>query len=460
MQTEIQGRRGFFFNVNVVFFSQVVIYGLAFGLRVVLARGLGDEGLGTYSLFYVAILVAGGIANLGLGLGNIFFLNKGTYSLRVLLSNSIAVLAWSAVAGWLLLGIWAFVVNDELFVSGEAYWWYGAALPAVVGYTLLTSFLHGTSRFALLGIVATTQGTLAFGAATLLYLADDLTVTSAIAAWTVSFIVADSLCLILVGVRNIDPRIVLNPRRDALWDQVKYGVQGQAANLAALFNYRLDQFLVAAFVSRAAVGHYTVAVGLSESVWWLSSAVSLVLLPRLTAMDEDDARELTPVVSRNTLLVSIIAAIGLVAVSPLAIQILFGGDFYPEAFLPLVLLMPGIVAASCTRVLGSFLFSQGRIIYNTFATFIALGVTIGLDLVLIPLYEVEGAAVASSIAYVCALVATLHWYGKVSGRSIGEALIWRPGDITHYRRLLDRIRGKRTPEESRHAHYEMVEKAD
>ena len=70
---------------------------------------------------------------------------------------------------------------------------------------------------------------------------------------------------------------------------MKYGVQGQAANLAALFNYRLDQFLVAAFVSRAAVGHYTVAVGLSESVWWLSSAVSLVLLPRLTAMDEEDA---------------------------------------------------------------------------------------------------------------------------------------------------------------------------
>jgi len=27
-----------------VFLSQIAIYGLAFGLRVVLARGLGDEG--------------------------------------------------------------------------------------------------------------------------------------------------------------------------------------------------------------------------------------------------------------------------------------------------------------------------------------------------------------------------------------------------------------------------------
>jgi O-antigen/teichoic acid export membrane protein len=461
MQTELQARRGFFFNVNLVFFSQVAIYALAFGLRVVLARGLGDTGLGTYSLFYVAILVAGGIANLGLGLGNIFFLNKRTYTLRILLSNSIAVLAWSAVAAWVLLGIWALLVGDELFVSGAAYWWYGAALPAVVGYTLLTSFLHGTSRFAPLGLVAVTQGALAFGTAAALHAADELTVTTAIATWTLSFIAADVLCLALVGAGNIDPGIVLRPRRDALWDQVKYGVQGQAANLAALFNYRLDQFLVAAFVSRAAVGHYTVAVGLAESVWWLSSAVSLVLLPRLTAMDEEDARELTPVVSRNTLLVSVIAAFGLFAVSPLAIQLLFGGEFYPEAFLPLVLLMPGIIAASCTRVLGSFLFSQGRIIYNTFATFIALGVTIGLDLVLIPLFEVEGAAVASSIAYVCALIATLYWYRKVSGQPVHEALIWKPGDLEHYQRLAARIHGRRPAEDSQPAaKYEMAEKAD
>ena len=63
MQSEPQGRggqtarRGFLFNVNLVFLSQIAIYGFAFGLRVVLARGLGDDGLGTYSLFFVAILV-------------------------------------------------------------------------------------------------------------------------------------------------------------------------------------------------------------------------------------------------------------------------------------------------------------------------------------------------------------------------------------------------------------------
>ena len=72
MQTDTQPRGGFLFNVNLVFLSQIAIYGFAFGLRVVLARGLGDDGLGTYALFFVAILVAGGVANLGVGLGNIY----------------------------------------------------------------------------------------------------------------------------------------------------------------------------------------------------------------------------------------------------------------------------------------------------------------------------------------------------------------------------------------------------
>src|SRR3990172_3540716 len=79
------GLTGVLFNVNLVFVSQIAIYGLAFGLRVLLARGLGDDGLGTYSLFFNAVLVSSGVANLGVGLGNIYFLNKGTYTFETLL---------------------------------------------------------------------------------------------------------------------------------------------------------------------------------------------------------------------------------------------------------------------------------------------------------------------------------------------------------------------------------------
>ena len=434
---------GFLVSVNIVFLSQIAIYGLAFVLRVVLAQGLGDSGLGTYSLFFVAVLVAGAIANLGVGLGNIYFLNKGDYSYRTLLSGSLFVLLVSTALAWAAVGAWGFIYGDELFVEGAAYWWYAAALPAVVAYVLLTSFLHGESRFLALSSIAVAQGLTGVAVAGGLYAFGELDVLGAIIAFTSSFLVADVVCFAVVAAGRLDMGGVLRPDFGALKAQIRYGAQGQVANLAQLFNYRLDQFLVAAFVSRAGVGHYTVAVGLSESVWWISSAVAMVLLPRLTGMDRDRAAEVTPVICRNTLAVSIVAGIGLVAVSPFAIRILFGSEFDP-AFLPLVLLMPGIIAASATRVLGSYLFSQGQIIYNTYATFIALGVTLALDFALIPWLEVEGAAIASSIAYTCSLVATLAWYRKVSGGGIGETLLLRPSDAEVYAGVARRIVGSRS----------------
>ena len=104
--------------------------------------------------------------------------------------------------------------------------------------------------------------------------------------------------------------------------------------------------------------------------------------------------------------------------------------------------MPGIIAASATRVLGSYLFSQGHIIYNTYATFIALGVTLALDFALIPWLEVEGAAIASSIAYTFSLVATLFWYRKVSRGSIAGALLVRASDAEMYAGAVRKLLGR------------------
>jgi O-antigen/teichoic acid export membrane protein len=271
-----------------------------------------------------------------------------------------------------------------------------------------------------------------------LELAGQLDVSSAAAAWTASFVIADIAALSALGLRGVQLPSILAPNWRALGAQIRYGVPGQIANLAALFNYRLDQFLVAAFVTRAAVGQYTVAVGLAESVWWISTAVALVLMPRLSGMESERAGELTPVATRNTLALSALAAIALAVVSPVVIRILFGSE-YDDAVLPLILLLPGIVAGSATRVLGSYLFSQGAIRYNAYATLIALGATVVLDFALIPWLETEGAAIASSIAYALALGATLYWYRQVSRGSIAEALVPRREDLEMYTGLWNRV---------------------
>ncbi len=435
------GRGGFLAHVNIVFLAQIALYGLAFLLRVMLARGLGDDDLGTYALFFNAVLITGGLASLGIGFGNVYYLNKGGYSYSTLLSGSLSVVMATTALGTLAVIAFSLVAGDGLFVHGWAYWLYAAAFPAVVAYLLLTSFLHGASRFLAMALVGIAQGGSALVIAATLELLGELHISTAAAAWTASFVLADVAALAALNLREVNPGRILNPDWRALGAQVRYGVPGQVANLAALFNYRLDQFLVAAFVTRAAVGQYTVAVGLAESVWWISTAVALVLMPRLSSMDSERASEVTPIICRNTLALSALAAIAIAVVSPAVIRVLFGAEYDP-AVLPLILLMPGIVAGSATRVLGSYLFSQGKIRYNAFATLVALAATIVLDFALIPSLEVEGAAIASSIAYVFALIATLFWYRKVSGGGIALALIPQREDLDLYAGLFRRVTGR------------------
>jgi hypothetical protein len=61
---------------------------------------------------------------------------------------------------------------------------------------------------------------------------------------------------------------------------------------------------------------------------------------------------------------------------------------------------------------------------------------------------VEGAAIASSIAYTFSLVATLAWYRKVSGGSIAGALLIRPSDAEMYAGVVRRVLGRKAPAES------------
>ena len=274
----------FFLNVNIALVSQFFIFGLAFLFRIVLARGLGDEGLGTYTLFYLTVLVAGAVSNLGVGLGNLYFVNKEGYDLKVLLNNSLFTIGAMGVVGAVAIVAYGLATDTGAFVTGRAYWLYAPTIPAVAAYLIVTSFLQGKSRFVALAGVALVQGVSALLIAAVLFFTDALNVFGAIFAWTGSFVLADAVAVALVGVHHISLSAVLRPRWRVLWEQIRYGAKGQLANLAQLFNYRFDQFVLALFVARAGVGHYSVAVSVSESAWWISGAVSTVLVPSLTRM--------------------------------------------------------------------------------------------------------------------------------------------------------------------------------
>lgn len=434
-------RLGFLGHVNAVFLTYLANAALTFGVAVLVARALGPEGRGVYGLFLLSASIAQAVLGLGLGVSAVYHLGKRTYSLpRVVANTQQITLASAVVSGLLALLAWP-VIGDTLLDHDAPFWVFAFAVPLFLNYNVLTTVLQGVSRFLAMNAVIVVQPLLLLALLVVGIVVGDVDTTAALLFWCAATLGASLVALALLGRRAVSLPELLRIDWPSLRDQVRFGVQGQLGNFIQLLNYRLDQYIVLLFVSTAGVGIYAVSVTVTQSIWFFANAVAAVLLPRLTATDEADAARTTPLVCRNTLLVSALGAGALAVVSPWLIGGLFGGEF-DAAVVPLLWLLPGTVALAGSKILTSYIFSQGRPMTNSLITAASLGVTLVADFALIPSLEVTGAAIASSLAYGVHFALSLLAYRALSGGSIWEAVMVRGDDL---RRYLDVARQRFAP---------------
>lgn len=421
----------FFLRVNFVLFMQVLTALLALGVNVVVFRELGADGKGHYSLFALATTIGSGASTLGVGLANIYFIGRGRYSLPALLAGSEFLVGAATLAGAAVIGALSLAGLAGDISRDPPLWLYALSVPLALQLAHLAPVLQARHQFGALNLAAAfiPGGTLA-GVA-VLQAFDDLTVGRALTLWVGSYGVANLIAMTAVGWRVFAQAFPFRPPADVLRAQIRFGLQGELGNLLQLMNYRFDLFVVAAYQNAAAAGFYSVAVAVAESLWLISGAMMVVLTPRLTSAGDDEAAEFAPFICRTVLLLNGVLALGVAAAAPVLIEAVFGGDA-ERSVAPALWLLPGVVAMSGGLMLSSYVFSRGRPILNTYSTAATVLVTLALDLVLIPPFGIEGAAVASSTAYTATFGLSLFWYRRLSGRSVWTALIVRPEDARTY----------------------------
>lgn len=221
--------------------------------------------------------------------------------------------------------------------------------------------------------------------------------------------------------------------REILRPILHLGLRGHIGNVVQTFNYRLDALLVQGFLGQAAVGLYQTGVLLAELLWYLPNAVSAALLPQIAATGD---RTLTPRATRQTVLLTGLGALGLALLAWPALRWL--RPAYLGAFTPLVVLLVGVVALSIHKVLAGDLSGRGLPQYPSLTSSVALVVTVGLDLLLIPRLGIVGAALASTLAYTTQTLLLLWCYRRVSGVPWRALLVPRRTDLAFYRRLVRR----------------------
>jgi O-antigen/teichoic acid export membrane protein len=134
--------------------------------------------------------------------------------------------------------------------------------------------------------------------------------------------------------------------------------------------------------------------------FYVPDSISAMLYPAISASTRSEADRMAPAATRLAMLTTFMAAVAVVPAGFAAIWLLLKPEWH-AAFPALVVIMPGILSLSLSKVLAAYLSGLGRPLPTTVAGLVGLAVNLGANLLLIPAWGIVGASAASLISYSC-----------------------------------------------------------
>jgi len=430
-------------NSAITFSSQILIFALGLIASIILARALGPTGRGIYALIVLIPAVMLKLGSLGIEAANVYFTGSKRYEIKDITSNS---LLSSILLGLILILLFFGIFHLDIFQNflnsnqiNPLYLW---LVVLTVPFSLFSGFLRnvilGKEKIIAYNKINIFQTIVQLAAIIVFLLILRQGVFGAVFSYVLA-IIGVTLFVVLL-IRKIT-KIYFSCNRKLFKDSTKYGLKAYFGNLAQFLNYRLDMFLVAAFLAPAALGYYSIAVGIAERLWMLPGAIATVLFPRISSLKDTEANNLTPRIARHTFLIIFVLSLILALLAKPLIKTLFGFAFLPSV-MPLLILLPGIIALGGAKTLTADLAGRGKPQFGTYAAFVSLIVNIPLNLWLIPKWGISGAAFASSVAYIVATLMVIIAFIKISKKPWFEILLIKKQDFQDYRNFLFKIRGR------------------
>ena len=224
---------------------------------------------------------------------------------------------------------------------------------------------------------------------------------------------------------------------------LKYGAKVQVGGITGMVNASLDQVLMAALLPPDRLGLYVVAVSAAGLAQVFSQAVQMVLTPSIT--QKESLAERTAVLQgafRRYWSLSFLVTLGIAAMLPLAIPLVFGANF-KEAIWPAEVLLLGIFFIGAKEVLGGGAQALGDPWLGSKAQGVSLVVTVTLLYLLLPPLGIMGAAIATAAAYWTQLVVVAYGLRQKHGISLRSLFRFKPSDLPSMLNIFDLIRLKR-----------------
>lgn len=412
-----------------------MLLGVAAGILV--ARLLGAEGRGHYAVIISIATIATSLGHLSVEQSQAQLYAHEPQSRSSLAANSVYLgLGWGAIVAAVTFAV-VTGLGESVFpiyastglILGMLY------IPLATGtlWTQQSLLLRGRMKAFNLGPVLSAL-VMAAGVG-FLGIAGLLTVTSVIAVWAGSLAVT-----LVVGAwslkahpRDVDLRLGVRT--------AQLGLRYHPGKASFLLLMRVDVLILNAMTSARLVGLYTLAVSVAELINLMTNSVANVLVGRQFGGTDAESVRATALSARINLLVGAGLGIGLVVVSPVLVPLVYGADF--RGSVPaLVALVPGIVTLAWARGIGAYFVRRNKPLLVSLLGFGAVALNVALNLLLIPLWGIVGASVASSVAYLGFAVASIIAFTRLATVSWRD-LVPSSADFRRLAGYLRSSRGKR-----------------
>lgn len=395
----------FTFDVGWVFASSIVVLILHFFQKPILARYLGPDGLG---LFSMAIMIVG-IIQLAAIFGFDSALIKFVAEYKDKKKDKVDSLFSSAIITMLIIGI---ITSLALFACSNTFARifnmpslsillkiYALAFPFSLMYGIIIAFFSGLRKMRYYAFIMILQAslTLVFIIALLII---GLGVEGAILGTVFAIIATMGIAMTIV---KKFVHFTFSDYKKNTKVLASFGSRLVGTNMIGQIYYYIDTLMIGYFLTITDVGYYAVAISLSRFFWLVPRAIATVAYPAISeywAKDNHQAvNKLVDKATKYSTCILVFAGMSVIFFATDIITFLFTAEFLP-AVLPLGILVIGTVTSGILRSVGGIFASVGKV--NLALKIVAIGAVcdIILNIILIPTYGIIGAATATTASYV------------------------------------------------------------
>ena len=394
--------RHYLFNASWMMAERLLHIGVGFAMAVLLARYLGPEqfGLLSYAIAMTAIFASAG--HMGLAGLVVREVVRKPQIIPETLGTTFVLKLSGMLVGFVLVLLYALLFEE---IGSTEFWILLIVASAIFFQTFdVVEYWFQSQVQARYPAIAKSSAVLLAAAIRLLLIVSGAGVMAFAFAHTAQFLIA-ALLLALLYKRTT--RLSLTDWTASFAKARELLSQGWIIYLGSIFAViymKIDQVMLKWMLGPEAVGVYAVAAQLSEAWYFLPTAIVASFFPRLIKLHESDSERFRLRMQQLFDLLCITAVAVAILVTLVAeplISLLFGAEYRQSASI-LVIHVWGGVFIFMRALFSRWILIEGALVLSLITQGLGALANIGLNLLLIPRYGGEGAALATVLSYAIA----------------------------------------------------------